>query len=246
MVRWWRGGGGLLRRAAAPLWRRNVVGGYHTIEAVPREYTGSRISAKERAAGRIPAVVIAPGEGGTPVSRKQLLTFDKHQIDYLLRDSPFFTSTVFDLQIRAGVRSAVVLQSGNVLPIKVHKNEETGQILNLVMTWADEGSELKVDVPVVFNGEDICPGLKKGGYLHKIRTSLKYLCPSEHIPPKVEVNLANLDIGDKIFMHEIKVHSSLKLLSKDDTIPICKIWPTKPTKPDSKASSENTQTSMAT
>ncbi|XP_020598200.1 uncharacterized protein LOC110037818 [Phalaenopsis equestris] len=158
----WRGSGELLRRAAAPLWRRNAVGGYHTIEAVPREYTGCRIAVKERAAGRIPAVVLAPSEGGTPVSRKQLLTFDKHQIDSLLHDSPFFTSTIFDLQIRAGVRSAVVLQSGTVLPIKVHKNEETGQILNLVMVWADGASALKVDVPVVFSGEDICPGLKKG------------------------------------------------------------------------------------
>jgi len=32
----------------------------------------------------------------------------------------------------------------------------------LVFVWAEEGSELKVDVPVVFKGEDVCPGLKKG------------------------------------------------------------------------------------
>lgn len=34
--------------------------------------------------------------------------------------------------------------------------------MNLVFVWAEEGSELKVDVPVVFKGEDVCPGLKKG------------------------------------------------------------------------------------
>ncbi|KAG0500672.1 hypothetical protein HPP92_000744 [Vanilla planifolia] len=32
-------------------------------------------------------------------------------------------------------------------------------------------------------------------------------------------------------MHDVSVHPSLKLLSKDDTIPICKIWATKPAKP---------------
>jgi hypothetical protein len=33
-----------------------------------------------------------------------------------------------------------------------------------VFVWADEGTELKVDVPVVFKGEDNCPGLKKGRF----------------------------------------------------------------------------------
>ena len=44
----------------------------------------------------------------------------------------------------------------------MHRNEETGQVLNLVMAWAEEGTELKVDVPLVFKGVDECPGLKKG------------------------------------------------------------------------------------
>lgn len=39
---------------------------------------------------------------------------------------------------------------------------ETGKILNLVMAWVEKGTELKVDVPVVFKGEVVCPGLKKG------------------------------------------------------------------------------------
>lgn len=31
-----------------------------------------------------------------------------------------------------------------------------------MFVWADEGAELKVDVPIVFKGEEDCPGLKKG------------------------------------------------------------------------------------
>lgn len=41
-------------------------------------------------------------------------------------------------------------------------DQESGQILNLVFVWAEEGMNLKVDVPVVFKGEDVCPGLQKG------------------------------------------------------------------------------------
>lgn len=46
--------------------------------------------------------------------------------------------------------------------MQIHKDENTGKILNLVFAWADEGKDLRVDVPIVLKGEDICPGLKKG------------------------------------------------------------------------------------
>jgi uncharacterized protein YwlG (UPF0340 family) len=39
-------------------------------------------------------------------------------------------------------------------------------------------------------------------------------CPAEHIPPKIEVDLTNTDVGDRVLMHDIPVHPSLKLLGK--------------------------------
>jgi large subunit ribosomal protein L25 len=52
-----------------------------------------------------------------------------------------------------------------LLCIQVQTDETTGNILNLVMVEADEGTMLKVNLPVVFKGEDVCPGLKKGIFL---------------------------------------------------------------------------------
>ncbi|KAI3500505.1 hypothetical protein L1887_36327 [Cichorium endivia] len=227
MSKWWRTAVVALRKTA------ETSRSYHTIQAVPREISGNRVSVKDRAQGRIPAVVFAQPNpstdgGGSPprsVSRKHLLTTERRQIQSILKsiELPYFCSTTFPLQIRAGSGSSTLLESGNVLPIKVHRDEETGKLLNLVFVWADEGTELKLDVPIVFKGEDVCPGLKKGGFLNKIRTSLKYKCPSEHIPQKIEVDISNLDIGDKVFMKDVNVHSSLKLLSKNESLPVCKI-----------------------
>ncbi|CAA7399518.1 unnamed protein product [Spirodela intermedia] len=226
----WRSGGGtrgLLSGAGAVFSRT-----YYTIQAVPREHTGSRLAARERALGRIPAVVLTQGDGdGAEASRKLLLTADKKQIVTLLKRVPFFCSTTFVLQVRAGPGSSALLQSGAVLPIKIHKDAETGQILNLVLAWAGKEAALKVDVPVVYKGEDVCPGLKKGGFLQTIRPSIKYLCPSEHIPPKVEVDLAKLDIGDRVLLGDLEVHPSLQLLSKNHTMPVCKVVASKPEQP---------------
>ncbi|KAK1645815.1 hypothetical protein QYE76_063620 [Lolium multiflorum] len=217
-------------RKAAP-WRRTASASYHhTIQAVPRETAGPRAAARERRNGNVPAVLLSlagsgPGEG---VAHRKLLTTDRKQLGEMLKQSPYFLSTPVRLQVRAGERSTAVVHSGTVLPIKVQTDETTGNILNLVMVEADEGTMLKVNLPVVFKGEDVCPGLKKGGFLQKIRTSLVYLCPAEHIPPKIEVDLTNLDIGDRVLMQDIPVHPSLKLLSKNGTMPVCKVLSSKP------------------
>ncbi|KAL6012567.1 hypothetical protein ACLOJK_003056 [Asimina triloba] len=256
--------------AAAAAWSR-AFSHYHNIQAVPREHTGSKIAVKTRAQGLIPAVVFSKGDiqdpsnGFRPISRKLLLTTERKQINSIIKtvQPEFFCSTLFNLQVRAGPASSALLESGNVLPIKVHRNAGTGQILNLIFVWADAGSELAVDVPVVFKGDDVCPGLKKGMaknpsetppspttttttttkrmysrnnhldvfatctvHTHELSTvgsAFLNQWVHEHILQKIEVDLSSLDIGDGVSMHDIKVDPSLKLLSKNDKIPICKI-----------------------
>ncbi|KMT09358.1 hypothetical protein BVRB_6g134520 [Beta vulgaris subsp. vulgaris] len=214
---WWRIGGSRLKLVAEK--QRNY---YHTIQAIPREISGPRISARDRAQGRIPAVVLSPSGSD---SQKQLLTTELKQINSLLKtvEPQFFCSTTFKLQVRAGSGSSLLLHSGNVLPIKLHRDEETGKVLNLIFKWAEEGAKLEVDIPVVFKGAESCPGLNKGGQLNTIRKTLKYLCPTECIPQKIEVDISKLDLGDRIFMKDIEVDPALKLLSGNETKPICKI-----------------------
>ena len=109
---------------------------------------------------------------------------------------------------------------------------------------------------MVFKGENECPGLKKGifsislhricskhcvlyqvfmkfsenlgGFLQKMRSSVKFLCPSEQIPQNVEVDLSKLDIGDQVLVKDLPVHSSLKLLSKIEDTVVCKVTALKP------------------
>nr|VDD28714.1 unnamed protein product [Brassica oleracea] len=105
-------------------------------------------------------------------------------------------------------------------------DEESGKVLNLV------------DVPLVFKGLDNCPGIKKaGGNLRSMRSSLKLVGPAEHIPSKIEVDVSQLDIEDKVLLQEVVFHPSLKLLSKNETLPVCKIAATSPVKEQESCSS---------
>lgn len=61
-----------------------------------------------------------------------------------------------------------------------------------------------------------------GSSLNIIKRTVKFICPADIIPPFIEVDLSELDVGQKLVMGDLKVHPALTLArSKDE--PICKI-----------------------
>ncbi|KAJ4979508.1 hypothetical protein NE237_010288 [Protea cynaroides] len=71
-------------------------------------------------------------------------------------------------------------------------------------------------------GDDVSPGLRKGAYMNTIKRTVQYLCPSDIVPPYVDVDLSELDVGQKLVMGDLKVHPALRLLKSKDE-PVCKI-----------------------
>lgn len=61
-----------------------------------------------------------------------------------------------------------------------------------------------------------------GASLNTIKRTVKYLCPADIIPPYIDVDLSELDVGQKIVMGDLKVHPALKLIQSKDE-PVCKI-----------------------
>lgn len=95
-------------------------------------------------------------------------------------------------------------------------------VLNVTFIRAPSKALLKVDVPLVFRGEDVSPGLKKGSYLNVARKTLKFLCPADIIPPYIDVDLSELDAGQKLMIGDLKVHPALKCICSED-VPVVKI-----------------------
>ncbi|KAL5729172.1 hypothetical protein ACHQM5_002156 [Ranunculus cassubicifolius] len=56
-------------------------------------------------------------------------------------------------------------------------------------------------------------------YLNTIKRTVKYLCPADIVPPYIDVDLSELDVGQKIVREDLKVHPALQLLqAKDEAI----------------------------
>ncbi|BFG14520.1 hypothetical protein CerSpe_007940 [Prunus speciosa] len=195
-----------------------------TIFAVPRTASGKSISAKERKAGRVPGIVFEQ-EDGQHGGNKRLISVRTNQIRKLVGHlgRSFFLSRLFDLEVRSDFDSEDdIVERVRVLPRMIHLHSATDAPLNVTFIRAPSQALLKVDIPLVFRGDDVSPGLKKGAYLNTIKRTVKFLCPADVIPPYIDVDLSELDVGQKILMGDLKVHPTLKLIQSKDE-PVCKI-----------------------
>ncbi|XP_078169164.1 ribosomal protein L25/Gln-tRNA synthetase, anti-codon-binding domain-containing protein [Carex rostrata] len=192
------------------------------ILAIPRSISGKNISAKERKAGRVPAIVFEQ-ENGQEGGNKRLISVEANQIrklvDHLGRS--FFLSRLFELEVWSEFHgSGELVEKVRVLPRLIHLHAGNDAPLNVTFLRAPSSALLKIDVPLVFRGEDSSPGLKKGAYFNTIKRTVKYLCPADIIPPYIDVDVSGLDAGDKIVIGDLKVHPALKLLLSPQQ-PVC-------------------------
>ncbi|KAK6798437.1 hypothetical protein RDI58_006140 [Solanum bulbocastanum] len=77
------------------------------------------------------------------------------------------TRWLFDLEVHPDFESTDVIEIVRVLPRKVHLEAGSDAPLNVTFIRAPSSALLKVEVPLVFRGEDVSPGLKKGQYTWK-------------------------------------------------------------------------------
>ncbi|KAL3499285.1 hypothetical protein ACH5RR_038378 [Cinchona calisaya] len=194
-----------------------------TIHAIPRVKSGKNISAKERKAGRVPSIVFEQ-EDGQHGGNKRLISVQTNQIKKLVTQMgrSHFLSRLYDLEVRPEFESDEVIEKVRVLPRLLHLHSGTDAVLNVTFIRAPSSALLKVDVPLVFRGEDVSPGLKKGAYLNIIKRTVKYLCPPDVIPPYIDVDLSESDVGQKLSMGDLKVHPALKLVQPENE-PVFKI-----------------------
>ncbi|KEH23544.1 50S ribosomal protein L25, putative [Medicago truncatula] len=140
-----------------------------TILAIPRKDSGKNISAKERKVGRVPSIVFEQ-EDGHLGGNKRLISVRSDQIRKLVNHlgRSFFLSRLFHLQVLhqfdsdSNPNDEDIIENVRVLPRSIHLKAGTDAPLNVTFIRAPSDAWLKVDVPIVFRGDDISPGLKKG------------------------------------------------------------------------------------
>jgi large subunit ribosomal protein L25 len=171
-----------------------------SLSAEPRERAGKGAARATRRAGRIPAVIY--GNKETPIM------ISIHPIDLMhqIRGGGFFSS-VYEIEADGNKH--------RVLPRDIQLHPVTDQPLHVDFMRFSKSTRLVVEVPVVFIGEEDCPGLRQGGVLNIVRHAIEMRASPDRIPESIEIDLSSYNIGDSVHISSVKLPDDVELTITD-------------------------------
>jgi large subunit ribosomal protein L25 len=171
-----------------------------SLAAETRERAGKGAARATRRAGRIPAVIYGNKEAPIMISI--------HPIDLMhqIRSGGFFSSVY---EIEAGENKH------RVLPRDIQLHPVTDQPLHVDFMRFSKSTRLVVEVPVLFVGEEDCPGLRQGGVLNIVRHAIEMRASPDHIPESIKVDLSNYNIGDSVHISSVTLPDDVELTITD-------------------------------
>lgn len=153
-----------------------------------RERTGKGGAREARRQGKIPGVLY--GGGQDPVA----INLDSIEILKALNSGKFLSNMVtID---HKGDKQSVIPQDVQFHPV-------TDEALHIDLYRVDENQKVKVEVSVTFTGEEVSPGLKRGGTLNVVRHAVELLVPAGSIPDTLTADVSELEIGDNVKISNI-------------------------------------------
>jgi large subunit ribosomal protein L25 len=174
-------------------------------KAEPKSATGSTEARRMRKKDAIPAIIYG---GNKPT---EMVTLERKAL-WKQVSSGHFNSTVYMLDIGG--------RKERVIPREVQLDPVRDFLLHVDFLRVGKGSRIDVEVPVHFVGEDVSPGMKRGGALNVVRHEIELNCPADAIPEAIEVSIAGLDIGDGVHISSITLPDNVHptIADRDFTI----------------------------
>ncbi|MEA5445448.1 50S ribosomal protein L25/general stress protein Ctc [Gammaproteobacteria bacterium AB-CW1] len=170
-----------------------------TLNAEVRDDKGKGASRRLRRQGRVPGIIYGGGKDPVPVSvdHDELINQLKHEAFY---------SHVLEINVGKKKEKAVLKD----LQRHVYKPTVVEHI-DLQRVSAKE--KLRMQVPLHFEGEKTCPGVKlHGGVITHNLVNVEVSCLPKDLPEFIEVDVSELDIGDSIHLTDLKLPSGVELV----------------------------------
>jgi len=193
-----------------------------TIKGFKRESVGKSATKALRNAGNVPCVLYGEGEpmhfaADERAFKKLVYTPETHTVVIELED---------------GSKHEAIMQDIQFHPI-------SDKILHVDFFRLAKDKEVTVSVPVKIEG--VAPGIIKGGSLSMVLKKLKVRAIPANLPDAVTVNVDKLDIGNKVYVSELRT-DSYKLVHPDNVV----VVQVKMSRAAMKASSEAAAVEVAT
>ena len=169
------------------------------LNAEAREIDGKSSSRKLRNAGSVPAVIYG---GETDPIKVSILEKDITKAS----EVPGFTTQILKITVSGEEQSVIVKE--------LQRHPATQRVLHADLQRVNPDTKISITVPVRFINEDICVGVKThGGAIARLINNIDISCLASNLPEFLEVDIAELDVGDSIFLSGLNLPDGVEIPS---------------------------------
>ncbi|TDQ38971.1 50S ribosomal protein L25/general stress protein Ctc [Thiopseudomonas denitrificans] len=170
-----------------------------TLNAQPRTDLGKGASRRlRRNANLIPAVIYGANKEATSISLE-----NREVAKLLLNDACYSSILTINLD---GKKEDVMMKDLQRHPAK-------GFVLHADFIRIVAGQKLTALVPVVLLNEEDCVGVKRdGGEIFRPAPEVEITCLPKDLPEAIEVDVANLEVGQTIHLSDIKAPAGVEFV----------------------------------
>jgi len=156
-----------------------------------RTEEGKGASRRLRHAGLVPAIIYGAGKDAVSVSFP--LNFVKKAFE---NDDNF--NTVLTIDVDGGSSETCVVKD-------IQRHPSTGDVFHIDFQRAGEENKLVKKVPLTFSGQDVAPGVKAGGLMSFLQSTVEVSCLAKDLPTKIDVDVSSMEAGTSMRLSELTV-----------------------------------------
>ena len=169
------------------------------LNATNREVEGKSSSRQLRRMGSVPAVIY--GGEKDPI-RISILEKDIAKASEI----PGFATQILNINISGDEQNVIVKE--------IQRHPATQRVLHADLQRVNPDTKISISVPVRFLNEDNCMGVKMhGGAISRLINDIDISCLASNLPEYLEVDVAELDVGDSIFLSALNLPEGVEIPS---------------------------------
>ena len=169
------------------------------LNATGRETDGKSSSRRLRRAGSVPAVIY--GGDKDPI-RISILEKDIAKAS----EVPGFATQILSVNLSG--------EEQNVIVKEIQRHPATQRVLHADLLRVNPDTKISLSVPVRFINEEICIGVKMhGGAISRLINNIDINCLASNLPEYLEVDVAELDVGDSVFLSSLNLPEGVEIPS---------------------------------
>ena len=181
-----------------------MAGEIPDLEAFERTGTGKGAARQARRDGMVPGIVFGGDTDPTPIN----LPFNK--LLKMLRAGRF-KSTLFNMKIEGYEDVRVICRD-----VQRHIVKDLPTHVDFMRL--KRATKINLFIPVEVVGEDVSPGLKKGGVLTLVRPEVELIVTAGDIPNNITIDVSEVEIGDSVTISSVKLPSGSKATIERDFV----------------------------